>query len=530
MPNTKVYLLNVPLDIELNHTYYFDSKEEQKSFFLTKVKHTYDDCTYQRKDGKIRVPDHFDNVVDSNYVMYVNEDYSNKVYYAFIKDIVYVDDGRTDIYIETDPLQTYLNEYTVGTCFVEREHVSDDTIGLHTIPENLETGEYKCNTVYKDNNLNEFVYVLHVTEYYRVVEEGEQIIYGEDHEYSDIQITSMFKDSSVATNVGGIPIAGSLLIFETYKGLANYCKIYDKKGKGEAIIGAYMIPKNMIVHSYTKREYSGQEKPNEYEILISKPDNNNGYKPKNNKLLTFPYTYLIMSNNNGNSNILKFEAFDNETSATFKVKGIPVVGGSIKCNPTQYNNVAENQEEGIICGKFPVLSWSSDLYLNWLTQNSLNNTIGIASGVASIVAGVVSGGAIGGAIALGGVSSIAGVMGKSYEKSFTPDSAKGNTNGGDILTASKNNNMFFYTMSIKQEYAKIIDDYFTMFGYKVSDVKVPNKNHRPFYWFTKTIGANITGSIPQSELKRIRSVYDNGVTFWKSTSQFRNYNLNNSIN
>ena len=26
--------------------------------------------------------------------------------------------------------------------FIEREHVSDDTIGIHTVPEGLETGPY----------------------------------------------------------------------------------------------------------------------------------------------------------------------------------------------------------------------------------------------------------------------------------------------------------------------------------------------------------------------------------------------------
>ena len=33
-------------------------------------------------------------------------------------------------------------DYTFKASFIEREHVSNDTIGLHTVPENLESGEY----------------------------------------------------------------------------------------------------------------------------------------------------------------------------------------------------------------------------------------------------------------------------------------------------------------------------------------------------------------------------------------------------
>lgn len=48
----------------------------------------------------------------------------------------------TNIYIETDVFQTWQFDFIYKRSFVEREHVNDDTIGLHTIPEGIETGEY----------------------------------------------------------------------------------------------------------------------------------------------------------------------------------------------------------------------------------------------------------------------------------------------------------------------------------------------------------------------------------------------------
>ena len=84
-------------------------------------------------------------------------------------------------------------------------------------------------------------------------------------------------------------------------------------------------------------------------------------------------------------------------------------------------------------------------------------------------------------------------------------------------------------MSIKAEYARIIDDFFDMFGYKTCRVKVPNKAHRQNWWYTKTIDANITGDIPNDELNRIKRAYNEGITFWRTPANFLNYSVNNGI-
>ena len=54
-------------------------------------------------------------------------------------------------------------------------------------------------------------------------------------------------------------------------------------------------------------------------------------------------------------------------------------------------------------------------------------------------------------------------MGQVYQHSMTPNTARGNTNGGDINVSSNANTFYFSKMSIKKEYARVIDDYFTRF-------------------------------------------------------------------
>ena len=110
-----------------------------------------------------------------------------------------------------------------------------------------------------------------------------------------------------------------------------------------------------------------------------------------------------------------------------------------------------------------------------------------------------------------------------------PPQSYGNTNNGDVITSSYSNTFHFYDMTIQKEYSEIIDNYFDAYGYKVNNFKTPNKAHRSRWWYTKTIGANIGGSIPTNELEKIKNCYDNGITFWRNASEISRYDLSNEI-
>ncbi len=86
----------------------------------------------------------------------------------------------------------------------------------------------------------------------------------------------------------------------------------------------------------------------------------------------------------------------------------------------------------------------------------------------------------------------------------------------------------FNHMVIRQQFARIIDDYFTMYGYATNRCKTPNRNSRPHWNFVKTAGITLTGSVPCDDMRKICSIYDNGVTFWKNGDEVGHYNLDNS--
>lgn len=140
------------------------------------------------------------------------------------------------------------------------------------------------------------------------------------------------------------------------------------------------------------------------------------------------------------------------------------------------------------------------------------------------------GGALAGAGAIvSGAMSIANEVGAVYQHSLQPNSARGNTNGGDINVCSQKNGFFFYNYSIKAEYARVIDDYFSMFGYKVNRVKTPNITGRQNWNYIKTINCNFDGDIPQAHLDIIRTMFNNGVTLWHNPQTIYNYGNSNNI-
>jgi hypothetical protein len=109
------------------------------------------------------------------------------------------------------------------------------------------------------------------------------------------------------------------------------------------------------------------------------------------------------------------------------------------------------------------------------------------------------------------------------------DQVHGNTGAGDFLWAKYRSPFTFTPMSIKAEYARIIDDFMDAFGYQVNRLKVPNTAHRQNWWYTKTINANITGNVPNEEMNKIKEAYNNGLTFWRNPSNFLNYSVSNGI-
>lgn len=534
-PNiSRLVLLRTSLENDYKHTLWFgkpdasDTKSNQTNYFLSRKlgsQFDYTNLTYIRKDNSVKVPAKYDEIVGCNYVMYQNNPNYNannlnqdKWYYAFVIDIKYISEGVTELILETDVIQTWYFAYTVQPSFIEREHVSDDTIGANTYPEQVELGEFKCNKKTIDSNMQTLYIVCAINDYANSKLEVKGDVYG------------------------GVYSGVKYLVYpysaEGIKAINEHISSYDDDAKANAINSIFLAPKCAISDQEDFNLDGPAEMvrtwgPHEHFNTIEKQYTIDGYTPRNKKLLCFPYNYLLVSNNNGSGAIYHYEKFST-SNCDFAVKSVVTPGCSIRMTPRFYNGMDFNTDEGLNAGKYPICCWNSDAFTNWMTANSVNTVVGVLGGAGTIALGGLAiasgaGALVGASMIAGGVGAIANTIGQVSQASMQPDQVKGNTNCGDVVTGSGHNTFMFFNMSIKEEYARIIDGYFDMFGYKVCRVKRPNTDHRSRYWYTKTIDANIDGNIPNRDIQKIKDAYNNGITFWRNGSEIGNYGLSNGI-
>lgn len=535
-PSTDLYLLKLPIELNDENQLTFANATAQASYFLSLDKIGETDFTYQRRENAIRYPAHIDSILQYNYVMYKNENYTNKWFYARIMNMEYINDGMTLISIEEDTFQTWQFDLNYSQCFVEREHVNNDTVGLHTLPERFELGEPVQNsstniapdkevwTSGKTEKLtNKYMIIFQVTE----LPTGSYGI-SNPHEYNSVYSGLFLLGVKTASD------ATSLI----YK--------YDQEDKSEAIVAIFMAPTEFFdgcefsnimtgygnVTVYYPKIETGATNLCDSAYTITRPSTLDGYTPKNGKMLCFPFSYITVDNNSGTCITQRFESFGTSSTPSYWMAGALCQGCSIKLLPVDYKGSgtsAENYNEGVVAPKLPICGWSSDYFVNWETQNAVNIPLTIGSSIVGAGMGLASGnplGVLGGVVS--SVSKIAGLIDQRYQASLVPDQAKGNANSGDLNIAYQR----FFTvkcMSVKAEYARVIDNYFSTYGYLVNTTKVPNVTGRTNWNFVKTVGSAIHADIPSESCDRINHMFDNGLTLWHNPATFRDYTQPNTI-
>ena len=529
-PQTDVILLKCPLELNDENQLTFANATAQYNYFngLTGKLTVGTDFTYQRKDGTMRVGQLMDNIIGYNYLMYRNEGFSNKWFYAFITDMKYVNNNTTELTIKTDVFQTWQFDLTYKQTFVEREHVNDVTIGTHTIDEGLEVGEYMINSstnlapdkLVKDdaNNIltSKYFYVFQVTSLPGVFAQ-----YAAD--FSDI-----YNGVFSGIYFFGVADANNAAV------VINY---YATQNRGADIMSIFMAPKEYFDGSHYHQDTGGNfyiPKENFYtdellpETTITRPTKLNGYTPKNNKMFVYPYSYMYLTNNVGSECTFRYEDFASATPK-FSIRGSLVQGCSTKLVPISYKNIGSGVEAfdyGLAGAKYPICAWVNDYYTNWLTQNAVNQPTQVVGTLLSAGANYAMGNPIG--VVSSVFNGVTGVMNQRYQAKVHPDQGKGNLNQSDIMVPWER----YFTldcMSVRAEVAKCIDDYFSAFGYKVNSVKVPNITGRRNWNFVKTVGCYIEADIPQGDIAEIKDMFDKGVTLWHNPATFCDYSQLNDI-
>lgn len=552
IPDSDIILLKCPLELDNKNQITFSTAEAQFNYFNSLPKIVLDNASYVRKDESIRVPELLEDILQYNYLMYRNHNYSDKWIYAFITDSEYLNDNCTRIDFETDVFQTWQFDLEYKPSFVIREHVNDDTIGKHTLPENLDIGEPIAisETNYTDFNSNYYVGVL--TDW---IPTNGGIGTGDQYDGITIFNKGVFGHQCIVFKLQKNPSGTTTPDVEDIR---KYLLITNGDGHIGDVKDMFIIPGGLIdenastgnvtltpvdrtiigtthiTFSFWKMKESFTPKSVEYKFL--KPTTSATFPNltiRNNKCYCYPYNYLQIRNNNGNHNNYRYENFSDSTYATFNIDLALSIGISGQCVPTGYLGVANNYAEGIPLGKYPTCNWSADSFTNWLTQQAVNIPTRLISGglinTGRAVEGMRNASAKDFAGAIGSeAGEIAGLIGEFYSASLSPN-IEGGGNVGDVLFSDGGNTFTFKAMRPKDEYIQQIDDYFTMFGYKVNELKIPNITGRSNWNYVETQNINILADIPQNDLNLIKEMFNNGITLWHTTNYFLDYSRTNSI-
>lgn len=387
-PQSTIYLLK-GLEIDaMNNTFWgaFDTPENQFSFFMDNYDHIeFNDYTYQRKDGTVVVTGSYDDLRLYNYLIYKNGNVGNKskYIYCFITSLGYLNDKATSITFETDVIQTWRFEIEKNflPSFIAYEHrpqwYKDTSIDdnqrpcINTQPENLEIGT---------DLISDKQYFMKITN---------------NTSYAIIAMTSDLNGSdSYSFGVLGSPSQLNYYVipFNTLTGLdiktinidgqattiSGLSEIMDAIRKDEKLVGKCVsitinnslcgitynngIP-NFKSKYYLKHDYDKfsaiSVSLSTYNSMIS--NNDDDYITYNlnssidsfigfnrfTKLYTYPYSYILLSDNNGTSKVFKNELWKDPRDIQFISIGCPS-SSKINIIPKNYKVNSDNVHSSLI--------------------------------------------------------------------------------------------------------------------------------------------------------------------------------------
>lgn len=538
-PNSVIKLCSgVPIDSSYKDTIYFASRSAQKSYFESKVSKTMDKASFQRINGQqgvVRMSANAESIYNCNYMMFQNTNYGSKWFYAFITNIVYVNDKVSNVYFSVDVMQTwFLFDCTLKECFVEREHSITDVIGDNLVHENVELGDYVSSSFEQFTTSETTAGSTNIIAPLSIV-----VACTFNKDYTDIA------GGYYSNLYSGL----NFITFENNSTGAQACSEWLSNvpsAKYDGIVAMFLMPTNFISDvNGGNRSYTST-----IQKLIINMFGTDGYQIKNNKLYTYPYNFLYLTNFQGSYADLHYEYFS-DSVCNFTIVGDMSCNPEILIIPNNYKGVAANYDEKMTLQGYPQLGWSTDSFKAWLAQ-SATSVIGNAISTSMFDSSYANRTAIPGRYipsAMGEVGTgvnisstpnplaltltaghVANAVQNIAYHSALPQQAHG-SNNGSILSAIGLMTIGVMKKHIREEYARIIDDYFTAYGYATHRVKIPNISVRPHWTYTKTIGSNVVSkTCSNNDVTLINTIFDNGITFWKNASEIGNYSLDNSPN
>lgn len=585
VPSNDIWLCKNVGIIENKHQRYFESKNEQISYFTDRANTIHrDDYSYIKDDRAIRIDVNLEKLRDYDYLVFKNSDFDGRYIFAFIIDMVFKADETTYIYYKVDPYQTRMFDIIWKPSYIEREHCKlweDNKPVINTIDEGLNYGtDYTnvssyvmrmfndvtfavvCSSVRYESNsgadefdmgsvnatstpLNYYIIPMRHKDkgidYIKVSTSG-----GADRPFDlETMYGKVLKDERYANTVQSITITPFLPFDITYDSNTNTMSSDD-----------LIFHMNANGFKCWKPRDTTKYKTLEKILPVRKYDPFD--KEVESKLLMYPYSYAELSDLSGHKMDIKLE-YINTDNVTFTVWSsvshaskwaVGINGYNTNSNYADYMLSVINNTTHDIPVKQDMLASFMQSNRNAITMTNIMGGLQFLSGVASLAtvggAGLIGGASViasegtdmGGMGAMQTMGGLGGITGGLSSILSTQAKIRDIDNIPPSISSMGNNSQFDYGnglvgfkftfKQIKPEYKRKLSSIFKMYGYKVNEVKIPNLHTRQSYNYVKTVDAVIQGNMSVPEKVAIMNMFNNGITLWHN-NDIGNYDLPNGV-
>lgn len=540
---------------------------------LATVKFTYSNCTYMRKDKTITVDENAD-VLDAagvNYCRYINPDFNNTMYfYAFVEKIEYVAPSTSRLYIRTDVFMTYFDKIEWGTQYVERSN--------KIVP--FATHEFQGRApggAFATDYLSNSAYTSPICYYSFSIPAGFTFypydpLDNDEYPHNGWVIIRMNKrvfddpnQDSITPVISGLP-SGCYWLAVNPKKLEWFLEIIsgpqdDADFTIEDVAEIYYVPRDCIsIGNAYMVEKEGAGGGCEYYSFLSAWDGSherrrwdnvkkmfNGYIPKNEVLLRYPYNFVKITDRAGHEWVFKPEMFQQQEAGHFDIfySKYFTIGDGVSLGVRIENYMDAGSKDGLcVFQNFPQIGTVSDSYQQYLAlnKNSLQNQyrwLGYDAALGVTSAGIKT---AGGFMSGKPTSAISGAKGTfdaliNYDRQTDAIDAKladmkslpGSvvcSGGGNLSLMMQSAGLFIEYWSIDAVAAQKIDETYDAIGYPVNELSSSNLIEiKEKYTYFKTRNCHITGVIPEDDRAEIDKIFDSGVTIWHEASSYGVYDI-----
>lgn len=334
LPTNRVRLIkNVPFSVNYQDVVLFDNATAQQNYFNSLPYIEFDNITYTRNNGQIKVNANRETLLDYNYMYFQNSNYGTKIFYAFIIDVIYINPNTSLIKFIIDEWQTWCFNITFRPTFIERKHCrrwnADGTPVVNTIPEELNYGSEYITKYHEDYN-NNLYWICFVTSlvgtdfsgptpqnsidvptmlkifYLPIYKTTSNTVI--ESEYNGVSLENpmnfltLFREDDNLVN----KLVSCFLVSEppfgyTYQVASNTIDITTSDGQSALV---KVVDKNGNTHNAIAN--SSVRVPNRINRSFSKYGTLKNYVTES-KLLMYPYSYVQLVDGQGNNFIIKPE-------------------------------------------------------------------------------------------------------------------------------------------------------------------------------------------------------------------------------